>query len=261
MKSLVGRCIVRGLLVLTTVTALLAAAAILPAETMAKGADKWASSLDSSRVSHFVRPEAIAALPVEYRKALFASLQTPEGRAEFWRAVFTQYRRTHTLTKEADALLRVAEQSLTLDLFTGRRKLASDDPILLVKVQIAKVLGKQAAEELFTTAGPAEISVAGLPTVEAARVLWRVKAVPFVQSAFGAFAPAVSAVEFNHCNCNRSYSREDGCLGDCAYHTRCGEDLNDCETSGWGCGPFWMYGCDGVCYYPEGAGPCPPNPD
>lgn len=261
MKALVGRCIVRGLLVVTTVTALFAAAAILPAETMASGADRWASRLDPSRVSHFLRPETIAALPVEYRKALFATLQTPEERSEFWRAVFAQYRHTHTLTQEADALLRVAEQALTTELFSGRRQLTADDPILKVKVQIAKVLGREAAEELFTTAGPSTISIAGLSTVEAARVRWRVNAVPFLQSALGTFAPTVSAEEFSDCNCNRSYSREDGCLGDCAYHQRCGEDLNDCETSGWGCGPFWMYGCDGVCHYPQGAGACPPSMD
>lgn len=256
MKSLVGRCVVRCLLSFVTLAALLMAAAVLPTETLARGADIWASKLPSSDLSHYLQPQVVAQLPVEYRKALFATLQAPEARAEFWRAVFVEFRRTHNLDQEARQLLDLAERELTPDFFGSRRQLADDDPILSLRAQIIARLGRQAADELFNSAGPATSSLVALPAPEAGRVLWRTRIRGFAVAALSSLAPAVAAAPTADCNCNRSYSNEEGCLGDCNYHQRCGEGLGDCDSSGWGCGPFWMYGCDGICHYPAGAGAC-----
>lgn len=53
-----------------------------------------------------------------------------------------------------------------------------------------------------------------------------------------------SAYEFPDCNCNSAWSQGDG---DCAYGCNCSQwpEQGCCEAQEWGCGPFWMFECNG----------------
>jgi hypothetical protein len=213
----------------------------IPAEAMllpvartpnpAVAAVKWTAGLDKAELRSAA--SNIEAYPALYRRAIMGAL-TPEDRSNAWREFFQDHISSHpSLTSEQVAVLREAIDVASPAAFSQPMAADVKQRIGDVFGRATKVLGANAANELFVTLGPKQLQVANaLPLSQqlADKVRsWRV----------------VSANEQSGCNCNIEIDTCD-LLPDpwlqCSELFTCEFDLS------WPmCGPLWSWACTGWC--------------
>lgn len=222
---------------LTIAGATIAISAV-PVESPQSGARSWAKSLTTADRILYSQPDRLSSLPVEYRHGLFAAMPTGEEKAEFWRQVFKEYRRTHDLTTEQQAVLSQTEaRLLTSATFyrtpTSRERLKE---MSAARQAIASAINAEAATELFIAAGPQGGNAKTLPFFERLRYAWRTVRPRRLVALVNRIATPVYAFS---CNCLPGDS--------CSYNQTCGGAA--CDTSSWGCGPWWCDSCTSICGY------------
>jgi len=213
----------------------------IPAEAMllpvartpnqAVAAVKWTAGLDRADLRSAA--SNIQAYPALYRRAIMGAL-TPEERSNAWREFFQDHITSHpSLTSEQVSVLREAIDVASPAAFAQPMPADVKTRIGDVFAKATKVLGPNAANELFVTLGPKQLQVANaLPLSQqlADKVRsWRV----------------VSASEESGCNCNIDIDTCD-LMPDpwlkCSELYTCEFDLN------WPmCGPLWSWACTGWC--------------
>ena len=245
----------RAVLIATVLSTALAALLLLPTGTVGAGAHDWVMSLPREAQAQLTTPGRLGALPVEYRKALFATLEGGEQKAAFWRSVFAHYRHQNRLSSTQESALRAAESHLTASFFAAGKRKPSPE-LLAAMNRVREALGVGAERELFRYAGPHSSTGKGLATGERLSYLWRSRLQPLLVAAGSPLIGTVNA-RFGVCQC--SVGAYSGIDEDCweLYHNGwpklydCHFDLLNCPQGAWteaGCGPWWMSPCDGVCY-------------
>jgi hypothetical protein len=200
----------------------------------AAAAVEWTAGLSSTELRDAA--SHIDAYPGLYRRAIMGAL-SPADRSTSWRTFFRSYVASHpSLSTEQVAVINEAIDAATPDAFSLPVPTPTKERISRVFTKAEKVLGKQAATELFVTMGPKQaMGASALPLRQqlADRVRsWRV----------------VSAAEEDvvYCNCNIDIDTCDILSTDpwlvCSELYTCEFDLN------WPmCGPFWSWACTGWC--------------
>jgi len=221
-----------------TIAGATVAIAAVPVESPQAGARSWAKSLTTAERIFYSDPDRLSSLPVEYRHGLFAAIPTGEDKAEFWRQVFKEYRRTHNLTTEQQDLLSQTEaRLLTAKAFsqtpTPRERLRD---MSAARQAIANAISSDAATELFTAAGPQGGSAKTLPLFERVRYAWRTVRPRQLVALVNRIATPVYAFS---CNCISGDS--------CSYNQTCGGAA--CDQTSWGCGSWWCESCTSICGY------------
>ncbi|CAN5877534.1 hypothetical protein BH18ACI5_BH18ACI5_03790 [soil metagenome] len=197
----------------------------------------------------YLQAERLEGLPVQYRKALFAGLSTPDDRIAFWQGVFLTYRRQHALSSAQNATLNKAEAMIPVMFGAGSAERAAQEAALAkVSDEVKRVLGPHAQRELFQMAGPDGRTVS-LPVGERAMLHLRGWSQTNVVGRVAArIVPSLVAA--GDCGCSESQN-------DCYYEQVCTAGLNGCEQTG-GCACDWIifncWTCDGVCNYPRPPG-------
>jgi len=245
------RTLVRSLVVGISLLSVMVAAALVPTDDAKARAEGWARGLTEAKVQHYIQPDSLVGLPVDYRTAVFARLTRAGDRAAFWKSVFAAYRRQHQLTVTQTSLLDKAEVLLPAVFRTTKsERSALHAQLIALSDEIGTALGPEAKRELFRTAGPSD-HMEALPATE--RVLitmrnWSHTSV--VARALSRLAPGLTADEWT-CNCS-SEAGTGRNEGDCHYEQHCTQDLNSCTHTG-GCNCFLIifdcWTCDGLCNY------------
>lgn len=234
------RALLRSVAIAAAVVGSLVALALFPLESTVSGARIWVRTLSPGERATYLTPEAIGSIPKEYRRELARTLQTPEQRANFWRGVFTTFRRTHVLTPQQEAALTDAERWLGPSSFTIRGKAERPFGLLTAKRRVAEVLGDRAAKSLFNDAGESTQS-SRLPLMERLRYTWRRARPDRLVVWVGLVVPALQAWT---CNCVTDE--------DCSYSQKCHSNvLCEPDTSWPMCGDGWMEPCIKFCDYKE----------
>jgi hypothetical protein len=192
---------------------------------------EWTASLDSAELREAAAN--IEAYPPVYRKAIMGAL-TPVDRSNAWRKFFQDYLGANpTLTADQIALVREAMDVASPAAFASGISAETKQRITDVFTRAEKVLGPNAAKELFVTLGPKQSAKAnalplGQQLADNMRS-WRV----------------VSANESVECNCNVEI---DTCDLMPNPWLACSE-LYTCEfDQSWPmCGPLWSWACTGWC--------------
>jgi len=221
-----------------TVTGLAVAIAAVPVESPQAGANMWARSLSEADRISYMRSATLRTLPVEYRHALFATLNTADERAEFWRQVFRDYQREHDLSEAQQRVLSQTAQALLTPAAFQLPRATRERPgkVAAAKTAIAKALGAEAEQQLFVTAGPVATHASNLPVLERLRYAWRaVRPKQLVALVNRIAIPALAS----SCNCINS--------GECSYYQYCAGVA--CDATSWGCGSWWCEACTGICGY------------
>jgi hypothetical protein len=221
-----------------TIAGVTVAVSAIPVESPQTGAKMWAQSLTTVDRINYSQPERVHALPVEYRHALFTTMSTAEERAEFWRQVFKEYRRTHSLTAEQEQLLTRTESGLLQPATFVRLPLSRErsQQLAAARNAVSASLGSDAARELFVTAGTDRRNGAALPFFERVRHAWRVSRPKGLVAFVDRIATPVYAW---NCNCLNS--------SECSYSQSCGGAA--CDSTSWGCGTWWCDACTSICGY------------
>jgi len=225
-----------------SVLCLIVGVGAMPVASTKSGASSWVKRLSNEERRAYSQPAALRTLPVEYRRALFGAMQGAEGRATFWRSIVQDYRRTHVVSQEADALLATVENLYSEKLFSAtKRDAASDERVAAARENVRRLLGVEAEETLFVYAGPHVVRSSGLPLFERTRHAVRA-ALPLGWRKFqGKIVPDLLA---SSCDCNPSFS------DDCNYHQNCASPF-ECEVDEtWpACGTLWAHPCTKLCSY------------
>jgi hypothetical protein len=192
---------------------------------------EWTASLDSAELH--VAAANIEAYPPVYRKAIMGAL-TPDDRSTAWRQFFQNYLTANpTLTADQIALVREAMDVASPAAFGAGISAETKQRITDVFTRAEKVLGPNAAKELFITLGPKQSLKAN--------------ALPFSQQLADNMRSwrVVSATESVECNCNIEI---DTCDLMPNPWLACSE-LYTCEfDQNWPmCGPLWSWACTGWC--------------
>ena len=197
---------------------------------------EWAASLDSSELRNAA--SHIETYPGLYRKAIMATL-SPADRSETWRGYFREYAESHPeLNAEQRALIQDAIDIASPDVFKPPVAPAVKERIGKLFTKAETLFGKVAANELFVTLGPKEISGANpLPLTQ--RLADTVRSWTVVSASKGSNNDPV------YCNCNMDIDTCD-VLPDpwlkCSELYLCEFDLD------WPmCGPLWCWACTGWC--------------
>lgn len=228
----------RVLAVGVIILAITIAIAAVPVGTEWNGAMKWATALTETDRLQIASDGTLARLPIEYRRAVFATLSTAEARCALWKSVFAAYRHTHSLSADQDAAMRAAESLLTPALFTSLLRGDRAKSVRSAGDAIASALGRAAAIELFRTAGPQGADASALPITERILLTWRSHQPRQLVAWMEWVVPSLRASD---CNCA---SQED-----CKYFMTCGDPVQ-CSRTSRGCGSWWMEACTSICYYP-----------
>jgi hypothetical protein len=233
----IGKRTRRAVPVAVTAAGLTTAVSLLPVESPNSGARIWASSLSTAERIEYSQPDRFSGLPVEYRRALFQTDSTAEGRAKFWQGVLQRYQKAHTLTVAQSQLLGRVGSTLTPEFFQSRVGDAQSGRIAAMRRDVATSLGASAEKELFLTAGPLG-AASSLSWLERVRYAWRSHRPKAIVAFANYVAPGLLAWD---CNCAES--------NDCSGGTRCGYSPYSCSATTWGCGAFYWGSCSALCSY------------
>lgn len=223
--------------VVVTAAGLTTAVGVVPVESPNAGAIMWASSLSTAERVEYSRPEVFNGLPVEYRRALFLTDSSADGRARFWQGVFQRYQKTHTLSAAQGELLERVQSTLTPEFFQSRFDGARSGRIAGLRRDVAASLGPSAEQELFLTAGPLG-GASSLSWFERLRYEWRSHRPKAVVAFANYVVPGLLAWT---CNCAET--------SDCSGGTRCGYSPYSCTPTTWGCGAWYWGPCSALCSY------------
>jgi len=191
----------------------------------------WTASLDSAELRDAAAN--IEAYPPVYRKAIMGAL-TPDNRSSAWRQFFQNYLEANpSLTADQIAVVREAMDVASPAAFGPGISPETKQRITDVFTRAEKVLGPNAAKELFVTLGPKQsLKANALPLrqqIADNMRSWRV----------------VSARESVECNCNVEIDTCDLMPNPwlaCSELYTCDFDQN------WPmCGPLWSWACTGWC--------------
>jgi hypothetical protein len=192
---------------------------------------EWTASLDSAELRQAAAN--IEAYPPVYRKAIMGAL-TPDDRSTAWRQFFQNYLDANSsLTADQVAVVREAMDVASPAAFGPGISAETKQRITEAFTRAEKVLGPNAAKELFVTLGPKQsLKANALPLrqqIADNMRSWRV----------------VSADESVECNCNVEI---DTCDLMPNPWLACSE-LYTCEfDQNWPmCGPLWSWACTGWC--------------
>jgi hypothetical protein len=170
MRFSMGRGVLRLVLVGVVFVGVSATLAAMPADRPEVGAFRWVRALDLAARNHYLQDAVLRSLPFEYRRALVASLPTPQ-RAAFWRRAFAAYRDAHDLLPEQVDVLNRAIQQTTPEALNG-----SGDSIAAwtgLEASLRKPLGAAGANELFYAARMTRSQTSELPNGERIAYAWR----------------------------------------------------------------------------------------
>ena len=193
---------------------------------------QWTATLDQTELREAAAN--IDAYPPVYRKAIMTAL-SPDDRSSAWRAFFQDYLEANPkLTAEQIAVVREAMEVASPAAFEQGITNETKQRITDVFTKAQKVLGANAAKELFVTLGPKQsLKANALPIrQQLADNLrnWRV---------------ASAAAESPDCNCNIDIDTCDLLPNPwlaCSELYTCEFDLS------WPmCGPLWSWACTGWC--------------
>ena len=192
---------------------------------------EWTASLDSAELRDAAAN--IEAYPPVYRKAIMGAL-TPDDRSSAWRQFFQNYLDANrSLTADQIALVREAMDVASPAAFGPGISAETKQRITEVFTRAEKVLGPNAAKELFVTLGPKQSLKAN--------------ALPFRQQLADNMRSwrVVSANSDVDCNCNIEI---DTCDLMPNPWLACSE-LYTCDfDQSWPmCGPLWSWACTGWC--------------
>ena len=192
---------------------------------------EWTASLDSAELRQAAAN--IEAYPPVYRKAIMGAL-TPDDRSTAWRQFFQNYLDANSsLTADQIAVVREAMDVASPAAFGPGISAETKQRITEAFTRAEKVLGPNAAKELFVTLGPKQsLKANALPLrqqIADNMRSWRV----------------VSAEESVDCNCNVEI---DTCDLMPNPWLACSE-LYTCDfDQSWPmCGPLWSWACTGWC--------------
>jgi hypothetical protein len=192
---------------------------------------EWTASLDSAALRQAAAN--IEAYPPVYRKAIMGAL-TPDDRSTAWRQFFQNYLDANSsLTADQIAVVREAMDVASPAAFGPGISAETKQRITEAFTRAEKVLGPNAAKELFVTLGPKQSLKAN--------------ALPFRQQLADNMRSwrVVSAEESVGCNCNIEI---DTCDLMPNPWLACSE-LYTCDfDQSWPmCGPLWSWACTGWC--------------
>jgi len=228
----------RTTMVMIALSGVLFAIAIAPVESAKSGAALWVHSLSAAQRLEYLRPDRISGLPKPYRMALFATLSTGEERAAFWRGVFSEYRRTHSMSASQVEVVQHVETALTAEMFATKFDETRNRQVAELRQALSAALGPDVERDLVYSGGSEMTSA--LPRSELIRYHWRNGRPNQVVALVDSVVPGLLAWA---CDCNES--------SDCSYQQHCpnhGEG-DGCEYSDWGCGPFNWQACWAKCTY------------
>ena len=193
---------------------------------------EWTASLDSTELHDAAAN--IEAYPPVYRKAIMGAL-TPNDRSSAWRQFFQNYLDANpSLTADQIAVVREAMDVASPAAFGSGIAAETKQRITDVFTRAEKVLGPNAAKELFVTLGPKQsLKANALPLrqqIADNMRSWRV----------------VSASESSvDCNCNVEI---DTCDLMPNPWLACSELYTCSFDQSWPmCGPLWSWACTGWC--------------
>lgn len=232
-RSRLMLCFIVGLIALPA-EALLLPVARTPNPVTA--AVEWTASLDPTELKEAAAN--IDAYPPVYRKAIMSAL-TPEDRSSAWRKFFQDYIDANpSLTAEQVSVVREAMDVASPAAFGRGTTVDTKQRITDVFAKAQKVLGANAAKELFVTLGPKQsLKANALPySQQIADNLrsWRV-----------VNASNNESEDVSPCNCNIEIDTCDLLPNpwlQCSELYTCEFDLD------WPmCGPLWSWACTGWC--------------
>jgi hypothetical protein len=227
----------RGLLLCLVVglIALPAEALLLPVARTPnpiEAAVEWSASLDAAELREAAAN--IEAYPPVYRKAIMGAL-TPDDRSSAWRQFFQDYLDANpSLTPDQIAVVRDAMNVASPAAFGRGLSAETKQSITEVFARAERVLGPNAAKELFVTLGPKQSAKAN--------------ALPLRQQladSLRSWRVANATEESSDCNCNVEIDTCDLMPNPwlaCSELYTCQFDMD------WPmCGPLWSWACTGWC--------------
>lgn len=224
MRRTITICIVAVVLAVGTPVVATVIDSRLECERIAEWAENNAKSYPPSA-------EALAQLPIEYRRAAFA-VQPSQRRAELWREHVGQFLKDPSITTRQREWLIGLQAFIRADLFENRAKYESQIRALVVE-----------SKDLFGT-GRAKLILATLGPLTHTFPTNRVAVLAAASAWLRASTSPAAEGEFANCSCSQS---SDWCS---PYPTsptaRCAE-YTPCVIVPDSCGTFWVYDCDGNC--------------
>ena len=227
----------RGLLLCLVVglIALPAEALLLPVARTPnpiEAAVEWSASLDAAELREAAAN--IEAYPPVYRKAIMGAL-TPDDRSSAWRQFFQDYLDGNpSLTPDQVAVVRDAMDVASPAAFGRGLSAETRQRITDVFARAEKVLGPNAAKELFVTLGPKQsLKANALPLRQQ------------LADSLRSWRVANATSESSDCNCNVEIDTCDLMPNPwlaCSELYTCNFDMD------WPmCGPLWSWACTGWC--------------
>jgi hypothetical protein len=215
------------------VIALPAEALLLPVArtpNAAEAAVEFAADLSSEELQHAA--SQIDAYPVIYRRAIMGRLDA-QDRSETWRGQFRKFlAKERTLSPEQIAVVQRAIELASPEAFDPPLAADLKQEITETFNDAVSLLGSKAANELFVTLGPKQLTQAN--------------ALPWTQRlADKVRAWRTAEAELPDCNCNPDI---DTCDISWDPWLQCSEMFSCNFDLGWPmCGPLWSWACTGWC--------------
>jgi hypothetical protein len=158
--------------------------------------------------------EALALYPIAYRRAIFHA-SSPAIRSNLWQQHFARYLVTHPgLSPQQVTFVKEARSKMSPTLFVNEEDMASSQELTALVREM-----ESGAIALF-------------PEIERYELL----------ANLGPVVPSGPSTEGIPCECSRA---SDWCWNRGAGY---GCYVVGCDYLHWGCGTFWAFPCDGLCY-------------
>lgn len=215
--------------VVATVTVVTGGAAPPPPELPCTVAARW---VESHRALLPTTLEGLSSYPMLYRKAAYRALTTTQRRAVWREHLSTFLGPASPLNARQQASLRGIMTRLDQYVDTTRQSRAAQRRDGLTSMQLRVQFGDRLARAMFATLGPSDPE----PNELVAKALRQT----------GALRASDPKASIQHPNCACS-----GASDWCSGSSTCNGSNIECITSGSGCGTFWCYSCDGLCYNDE----------